>query len=85
MISGLLYVFGGSDGMHSLCTSEIFDPRMNLWTAGPNMTTRRVNVSGAFVAGKIWAVGGFSGNSLSLRPVVPMCNTVRLPTQGSLS
>lgn len=61
--NGLLYVIGGSDGTKSLCTVEIYDPRMNLWTSGPNMTSCRANVSANLVDDRIWAVGGFSGKN----------------------
>ncbi len=67
---GLLMVVGGSDGTQSLCTTEVYDPRVNLWVAGPNLTSCRVNVSCAVVEGKVWAVGGFSGEFTSSCPLV---------------
>lgn len=58
---GKLYVIGGSDGAHSLCTTEIYDPETNTWMPGPSMTTCRANVGVAVVNGRLYAVGGFSG------------------------
>ena len=52
---------GGSDGTHSLCTTEILDAQDNIWKPGPTMTTCRANVAVAIVDDRIWAVGGFSG------------------------
>ncbi len=77
---GLLHVVGGSDGTQSLCTTEVLDPRVNLWAAGPNLTACRVNVSCTVADGKLWAVGGFSGerisqgiNGMAFRSLVPLC------------
>lgn len=55
-------MMGGSDGTQSLCSTEIYDPDTNSWTPGPSMTTCRANVGAAVVDGKLYAVGGFSGN-----------------------
>ena len=55
-------VVGGSDGSHSLCTTEVLDVKENVWKPGPTMTTCRANVAVAVVDDRIWAVGGFSGN-----------------------
>ena len=52
---------GGSDGQQSLCSTEIYDPESNTWSPGPSMTTCRANVGAAVVDGKLYAVGGFSG------------------------
>jgi len=52
---------GGSDGSHSLCTTEVLDVKENVWKPGPTMTTCRANVAVAVVDDRIWAVGGFSG------------------------
>ena len=61
MSSGQMIVVGGSDGSHSLCTTEIFDAAENAWKPGPTMTTCRANVAVAVVGDRLWAVGGFSG------------------------
>ena len=65
-LSGQLVVVGGSDGTHSLCTTEVLDVRENVWKAGPTMTTCRANVAVAVVDDRLWAVGGFSGNLTNL-------------------
>lgn len=56
-----LYVVGGSDGTHSLSTTEIFDWVEQTWIHGPNMTTPRANVGVAVIGNRLYAVGGFSG------------------------
>lgn len=56
-----IYVVGGSDGTHSLNTTEIFDSETQTWTVGPSMTTPRANVGVAVVEDRLYAVGGFSG------------------------
>lgn len=53
---------GGSDGTQSLATTEMFDPKEQTWSPGPNMTTPRSNVGVAVVGNRLYAVGGFSGN-----------------------
>ena len=60
--SDKLYVVGGSDGCQSLCTTEVFDFDSNSWSPGPSMTSCRANISVAVIDGKLFAVGGFSGN-----------------------
>lgn len=52
---------GGSDGTHSLATTEIFDWNEQSWTPGPVMTTPRANVGVAVIGKRLYAVGGFSG------------------------
>lgn len=59
-----LYVVGGSDGCQSLCTTEVFDFDTNSWSPGPSMTSCRANISVTVIDGKLFAVGGFSGNWL---------------------
>lgn len=60
--SDKLYVVGGSDGCQSLCTTEVFDFETNSWSPGPSMTSCRANISVTVIDGKLFAVGGFSGN-----------------------
>lgn len=59
-----LIVVGGSDGVKSLSSTEMYDPERREWTAGPKMTSRRANVNVAEIGGKVFAVGGFSGRFL---------------------
>lgn len=56
-----LYVVGGSDGSHSLNSTEYFDAESQTWVVGPSMTTPRANVEVAVVGDRLYAVGGFSG------------------------
>lgn len=55
-------MMGGSDGTQSLCSTEVFDLETNTWSPGPSMTTCRANVGATVVDGRLYAVGGFSGN-----------------------
>jgi len=52
---------GGSDGTHSLATTEVFDWDEQMWTPGPTMATPRANVGVAVIGKRLYAVGGFSG------------------------
>lgn len=61
VFNGKIYVVGGSDGTHSLSTTEIFDEQTQTWSVGPSMTTPRANVGVAVVGDRLYAVGGFSG------------------------
>lgn len=56
-----LYIVGGSDGTHSLATTEVFDWDEQTWTPGPVMATPRANVGVAVINNRLYAVGGFSG------------------------
>lgn len=58
-VSGKLYVVGGSDGSHSLKSSEILEN--NSFTLGPPMSIGRANVSVVTLNNRLFAVGGFSG------------------------
>ena len=50
---GHLVVVGGSDGSHSLCTTEVLDVQENCWKPGPTMTTCRANVAVAVIEDRI--------------------------------
>ena len=69
---------GGSDGTHSLCTTEVLDMAENCWKPGPTMTTCRTNVSVAVVGDRLWAVGGFSGKVSNRQNI---CNLPRRPNE----
>lgn len=58
-----LYVVGGSDGSHSLNSTEVYDDETQSWAVGPSMTSSRANVEVAVVGERLYAVGGFSGTS----------------------
>lgn len=53
------WLVGGSDGTHSLVTTELFDEKNQVWVQGPNLTSPRANVSVIEVAGKLYAIGEF--------------------------
>uniref|UniRef100_A0A182UE47 Uncharacterized protein n=1 Tax=Anopheles melas TaxID=34690 RepID=A0A182UE47_9DIPT len=61
--NGKLYAVGGSDGSHSLNTTECYDEESKCWIAGPNLTSPRSNVSVAVVQNRLYAIGGFSGKT----------------------
>lgn len=61
VFQGKLYAIGGSDGSHSLASTEVYDPESQNWVVGPSLTTPRANVSVAVVGNRLYAVGGFSG------------------------
>lgn len=65
LVPGKLIVVGGLDGVQSLNTTEVYDPADGAWTPGPKMLSRRANVNVAVVDGKLFAVGGFSGEWLA--------------------
>lgn len=58
-----LYIVGGSDGTHSLSSTEYYDEETKTWTAGPNLTISRANVSVVVVGERLYAIGGFSGKT----------------------
>jgi len=59
--NGKVYAIGGHDGVHALCSVEIYDPSTNQWTSGPPLTSCRANVGVAVVRDRLYAVGGFNG------------------------
>lgn len=66
---GKLYVFGGSDGVHSLNSTEVLDladPHAT-WRPGPSLNSPRGNVRAVVIktATKdvLFAIGGFNGKS----------------------
>lgn len=61
--NGKLYAVGGSDGSHSLNSTECYDEVNKCWVAGPNLTSPRSNVSVAVVQNRLYAIGGFSGKT----------------------
>jgi len=59
--NGKLYTVGGHDGVHALCSVEIYDPMTDEWSAGPPLTSCRANVGVTVVGNRLYAVGGFNG------------------------
>ena len=57
------YVFlGGYDRGDCLKTAMLYDPKTNKWSALPSMLEHRGRLDIAVVDGKVYAVGGSSGN-----------------------
>ncbi|XP_002157473.2 kelch-like ECH-associated protein 1 [Hydra vulgaris] len=62
-VDGVIYAFGGSDGMVHLNTVEKYDSEKNLWEPAPSMNTPRIGVGGTVLNGVIYAVGGFDSEN----------------------
>jgi len=60
-IDGLVYAFGGSDGLNSLSLVERFDPSTNTWTKLADLHQERSSVSAAVLNGQLYAIGGYDG------------------------
>jgi len=73
-ILGKLYAVGGSDGTHSLTSTEVYDAESQSWTPGPSMTTPRANVGVSVIGNRLYAVGGFSGIFPSINNLLMMCS-----------
>ena len=67
-------VIGGYDGTRDLNTVERFDPRIGSWCNVAPMPTHRASLAASIFDGKIYAAGGFDGNS-ALR-IVEMFNKI---------
>lgn len=61
--NGKIYAIGGHDGVHALCSVEVYDPIENQWSFGKPMTVARANVGVAVVGTRLYAVGGFNGKT----------------------
>ena len=61
LLPGQVVVVGGSDGSHSIVSSEIFDAASNSWILGPPLITPRANLSVVVMGSRLYAIGGFSG------------------------
>jgi len=59
--NGKIYAIGGHDGVHALCSVEVYDPETDQWSSGPPLTSCRANVGVAVVGTRLYAVGGFNG------------------------
>lgn len=75
VLDGKIYTFGGHIGTGlpslALATVEIYDPVMDTWTKTSDMLTARVAARTSVVNGKIYVIGGYTGEWLSA-----MCATV---------
>jgi len=69
VLNGKLYVFGGSDGVQSLCSVEVLDlsDSQATWRPGPSLNSPRGNVRAVVIntpkGDVLFAVGGFNGKS----------------------
>lgn len=61
LLSDKLVAIGGCDGSSSLDSIEVYDPELEEWRLGPNMTIPRSNVGAAVLNNYLYAIGGFSG------------------------
>ena len=62
--NGKVLVVGGSDGINSLSTSELYDPATGTWSATGSMNTARVDHTATLLQnGKVVVAGGFGTSS----------------------
>merc|ERR1719436_121529 len=59
-----VYAIGGFDGERILDSVEAYDPRMKNWQALPPLTVPRSSATAAVLGGRLWVLGGTSGNRL---------------------
>lgn len=57
---GKLVAIGGHDGVWSLASCEIYNPKENTWSKGPSLQICRANVGCTVVDNCVWCVGGFN-------------------------
>ena len=63
VVSGIIYVIGGTDSGNVLSTVEAYDPARNIWIGKAPMPTARGSHTSTVVNGIIYTIGGFNGNS----------------------
>lgn len=56
---------GGCDAWNCLNSTEIYDPETNTWESGPPLITPRRGCGLVEFGGKLYAIGGSSGQSLT--------------------
>jgi len=61
-LSGKLYALGGWRGRHYLKSVEIYDPLIDSWISGPEMSQKRAKHGAATYEDKIYVIGGRSGH-----------------------
>lgn len=58
-LDGQIYAIGGENGSEVLATVEVYNFATGLWSAGPSMSTARVNLAATMAPdGLIYAIGG---------------------------
>ena len=58
---GRIFIIGGFDGEIIHRSVEIYDPRNNTWTFGPELNIRRSGVRAVVYNDKLYVVGGYNG------------------------
>lgn len=61
VVSGKMYVVGGSDGQYALSSVEVLDMDTLTWAPGPPLSIPRANLCVSVYEDRLFAVGGFSG------------------------
>jgi hypothetical protein len=62
---GKLFAFGGQNLEYkALCETEVYDCLRDEWLVGPELRTARRNCAGAADGSRVFAMGGFDGNSI---------------------
>ncbi len=61
--TGRVLVLGGEGAGGVLSTSEVFDPTLGTWTAGPALAGPRRGHQAVLVGGRVLVVGGHSGSA----------------------
>ena len=66
-VNGRLYAFGGSSSPFSgaVARSAVYDPASDTWTSLPDIPTPRGGALAVHVAGKIYVIGGMTGDGAS--------------------
>jgi hypothetical protein len=59
VLDGKIYALAGRMGVGSAYTSmEVYDPAMDAWSPGPDMTDSRAGFAAAAIDGRIYVAGG---------------------------
>jgi hypothetical protein len=56
-----ILALGGHDGTTRHSSVEVFDPESNQWSGFPSMNSRRSDLAVVTYKGKVYAIGGFTG------------------------
>ncbi len=78
VISGKIYVAGGTDDYDDQATLEVYDPVADTWEAKASMSTARVNPGSGVINGKLYVAGGRSagwGALATLEVYDPVANS----------
>uniref|UniRef100_A0A2S2NJK6 Ring canal kelch n=1 Tax=Schizaphis graminum TaxID=13262 RepID=A0A2S2NJK6_SCHGA len=64
VLNNCIYAVGGSNGIGSLNSAEVFDVSIKEWRMISNMSTKRSTFSVGVLDNLIYAVGGYSGSEI---------------------